>query len=97
MHEAWLSYAAIANGSGGFAPGVLPDTPLVELTDERRVLVENHGGITEFEPELIRVRVRFGTLAVHGRCLCIAKMSAKQLVITGRIDGVTLERKGAAK
>lgn len=76
---------------------VLPDTPLVELTDERRVLVENHGGITEFEPELIRVRVRFGTLAVHGRCLCIAKMSAKQLVITGRIDGVTLERKGTAK
>lgn len=71
---------------------LLPDTPLIELTDERRVLVENHGGITEFEPELIRVRVRFGTLAIHGRSLRIAKMSAKQLVVIGHIDELKLER-----
>lgn len=75
---------------------ILPGTPLVELTDQRRVLVENHGGITELEPEVIRVRVRFGHLAIRGQGLSIAKMSATQLVIQGRIDGVLLEREGGA-
>ncbi len=70
---------------------ILPGTPLVEITDRSRVLVENHGGVTELLPELIRVRVSYGSLTVRGMDLRIAKMSASQLVITGRIFDVSLE------
>ena len=47
--------------------------------------------MTELLPELIRVRVSYGSLAVRGMRLRVTKMSADQLVITGRIFGVSLE------
>lgn len=65
--------------------------PLIELCGNCRVLIEQHGGIMEYGPERIRIRVRFGCVAIQGFGLEICRMREKQLVIVGRIDQITLE------
>ena len=72
----------------------MPGLPLVELAGDRRVLVENHGGVCQYGPEQICVRVKYGIVSVRGRGLEIAKLSREQLVISGRIDCVNLNRRG---
>lgn len=73
-------------------PGeLLPGTPLMELTGSSRFLLENHRGVTEYTQERIQVRVCGGMVSVSGRCLTIAQMTAKQLIITGHIALVELQ------
>ncbi len=79
---------------GADLPGEpLPGVPLVELAGDRRVLIENHGGVTEYGTQTIRVRVRYGEVCVCGADLELARMTKEQLVVCGRIDGVTLVRR----
>ncbi len=71
----------------------LPGEPIVELYGESRVLIEHHGGITEYGNERIQVRVRYGFLCICGSGLRLCRMQGPQLVIMGRIDSVTLQRR----
>lgn len=72
----------------------IPGQSLVEIAGECRVLIENHLGVTEYSRERIGVKVKFGKLTVCGSCLDLSRMTREQLVITGRIDCVTLHRRG---
>lgn len=72
----------------------MPGLPLLELAGDRRVLIENHQGVTEYESERIRIRVRFGELCVTGSGLALARMTKEQLVICGRIESVSICRRG---
>lgn len=71
-----------------------PMQPLVELAGDRRVLIENHRGVTQYGREKICVKVKFGQVAVCGCGLELARMTKEQLVISGRIDSVSLIRRG---
>lgn len=66
--------------------------PVVELCGERRLLIENHGGVVQYGPEKICVRVRFGVICVSGVGLRLCRMQHQQLVIMGRIDAIELNR-----
>ena len=70
----------------------LPGQPLVDSYGDRRGLIEHHRGVTEYGRERIRIRGRYGWLCICGGCLELARMTAEQLVITGRIDSVSLIR-----
>ena len=72
----------------------LPGQPLVELAGDRRVLIENHGGVTEYGREKIRIQVRYGQVCICGRELELARMTRDQLVVMGKIDSVILLRRG---
>lgn len=67
--------------------------PLVELTGERRVLIENHRGVTSYGTGQICVKVSFGSVEIQGCGLELCKMTRQQLIICGRIDSVTLIRR----
>ncbi len=70
----------------------MPGQPLVEIAGTDRVLIEHHGGVTEYGCQRIRVRVRYGTVCVSGNDLQMKRMTADQLVICGKILCVSLER-----
>lgn len=70
--------------------------PLVELADDKRVLIEHHGGVSSYTCEEVMVRVRFGFIRVLGTGLRIARMSRDQLVICGSIQGVSLVKLGVS-
>ena len=76
-------------------PGeILPGQSLVELVGDSRVLVENHQGGTEYSRCRSGATVSFGRVLVCGENLELARMTQRQLVITGRVEGVTLMRRG---
>ncbi len=79
---------------GGNGDSSLHPFPLVEISDDRRVLVEQHQGVVAYGCGEICVRVRYGLIRVRGASLRLANMTAEQLVICGRIDGVELLRTG---
>jgi sporulation protein YqfC len=70
----------------------IPGLPLIELTGDARVLMENHCGVTEYGKERICVKVKFGQVCISGQELNLAKMTKNQLVICGRIQSVELFR-----
>ncbi len=71
----------------------LPGQPLLELLEDRRVLIENHRGILQYGPEIIQIKVRFGSLCVCGKQLRLCRMQENQLVIQGKIDSIQVERR----
>lgn len=72
----------------------LPGQPIVEIAGDRRVLIENHFGVKEYSRERIGVKVNYGQVTVCGCGLELTRMTREQLVISGRIDCVTLQRRG---
>ena len=76
-------------------PGeAIPGQTVVELVDDRRVLIESHNGVTEYGREKICVRVRYGRVEICGCGLELARMTKDQLVITGHIQDIVLRRRG---
>lgn len=71
----------------------LPGQPIVELGGDRRVVIENHGGVTQYSREKIGVKVKYGTLCVCGCGLELVRMNREQLIIAGRIDSLHLIRR----
>ena len=72
----------------------LPGQSIVEIAGDRRVLIEHHSGVTQYSREKICVKVKNGQVAVCGCGLELTQMTREQLVISGRIDCVTLLRRG---
>ena len=70
----------------------IPGRPLIEIIDCCRVLIENHKGVCEYSPNLIRVKVKFGIVCICGNQLELARMSKGQLVISGLIESIQLGR-----
>ena len=85
----WEKIAEQADLPGESFPG----ESVVELVEDRRILVENHKGITEYGQDRISVRLRCGILTVCGNHLELTRMTKHLLVITGAIDGVALQRR----
>ena len=70
----------------------IPGQPLVEIIDHSRVLIENHRGVCEYGSNLIRVKVKFGSVCVCGCNLELLRMTKGQLIIRGTIDAVQICR-----
>ena len=70
----------------------LPGMPILELMEDRRVLIENHSGVRAYTDSHIAVGVRYGAMHIEGEHLEIVKMTDNQLVICGSIHAIRLER-----
>lgn len=68
--------------------------PIVEIAGGERVLIENHSGVMGYSTERILVKVKYGCISVCGCGLELLRMTREQLVICGRIDAVSLHRRG---
>lgn len=65
--------------------------PLVEIAGNKRVLVEHHCGVIAYGKEEIIVQVKKGSVVISGENLLLTKMTATQLIISGKIYSVHLE------
>lgn len=68
----------------------LPGNTVVEIAGYRRVLIENHRGVTQYSPQQISVHVKYGQVCICGTGLTLSQMTCSRLVICGSIDSVTL-------
>lgn len=74
----------------------MPAQPIIEIAGEQRMLVENHRGVSAYSSERILINVEFGAVCVCGCGLRLLRMTREQLVIRGRIDTVSLQRRNGA-
>ncbi len=79
-------------GTASIVDEPYPGLPLVEIAGDSRVLIEQHCGVTEYSTEKIRVKVKFGQICVCGTNLVLTRMIKGQLIISGKIDSVHLDR-----
>lgn len=86
----WLDRLSEAADLPGENP---PGQPIVEVAGDRRVLIEHHRGVVQYGSDKICVKVKFGTVCICGCALELAHMTREQLIISGRIDSVTLCRR----
>lgn len=70
----------------------IPGQPLLELYGTRRALVEHHDGVIEYGDKRIRVKVAFGDICIDGADLELKRMTKGQLIISGSVYCVTLNR-----
>ena len=71
----------------------LPGIPVIEIAGDNRVIVERHAGIIEYGQERICIKVRYGIVSICGCGLELTRMERDQLVITGRVDCIQLQRR----
>lgn len=72
----------------------IPKQPLVELAGDRRVIIENHYGVTGYGSNEICVNVRYGHILICGDGLELVRMTKEQLVVMGTINCVKLCKGG---
>ena len=66
----------------------LPFKSLVEISDNDRILIENHKGVVLYTHEEIHIRLDKNMLCISGSDLLICYMSKERLVISGCINSV---------
>ncbi len=67
------------------------DLPKIVLVGNLQVFVENHKGILEYTPELIRIKVSLGELVIRGSDLFLRNILMHEITIEGRVYGVELK------
>ena len=73
----------------GLPDDVVLGVPRLLLMGYRELTIENHRGVHDITPELIRVHTRCGTLAVRGVRLTLRYIGRDDLAITGEIASLT--------
>lgn len=68
--------------------GVLTEAPRMELSGNRRILIEGCQGILKYDEDRIELRTASGTVRVTGRALCMDGLNQVCAVITGRVLSV---------
>lgn len=61
---------------------------LIEMVDDRWVLIEKHCGVIGYTKEIVTVKIPKGYVCVQGMNLQLGKMSREQLKIYGVIHSI---------
>ena len=67
---------------------LLCNLPRITLIGDVQMLLENYGGIIEYNDELLRLKVREGEVVVTGKDLKIKNFLSDELLIEGKIASV---------
>ena len=67
---------------------VVLGVPIVTLTGQIEVSVENYRGIIEYTEVLIRIKTKHGQIKITGKNLQIAFYTHDEMKITGRVEAV---------
>lgn len=76
----------------GLGAEVIPGKPIIEISGDCRVLIENHFCVKAYSQESILIKVKSGYVCVCGSGLELLRMTKEQIVIHGRIHSVVLKR-----
>lgn len=71
----------------------IPGKPLIEIFDNRKILIENHCGVLSYEPDKICIKTKYGNVIVCGEALNLSKMSRDILCICGTVFSVNLKER----
>ena len=67
---------------------VVYDLPKITLIGDIQFYIENHRGIIEYSPTLVRIAVSIGEVEVSGEMLAIRTITRDELYLDGRIQAI---------
>ena len=70
---------------------IVLDLPRITMLGNKQLLVENHRGIIEYTPSLVRIKLSQGELTVIGDELVMGNLQAEQILLEGAVTEVKYE------
>ncbi len=64
---------------------IVLDLPKITVIGNVQVQIENHQGIIEYLPELVRINTTRGEIVISGRELAIGNIGKDEIVVDGRV------------
>lgn len=70
---------------------IVLDLPRITMLGNQQLLVENHKGIIEYTPSVVRIKLNQGELFVQGENLTLGNLQAEQILVEGVVRGITYD------
>ena len=67
---------------------IVLDLPRITMLGNQQLLVENHKGIIEYTPSLVRIKLNQGELIVVGRNLMLGNLQMEQILVEGTVGEI---------
>ena len=64
---------------------IVLDLPRITMLGNKQLLVENHKGIIEYTPSLVRIKLNQGELLVTGKLLTLCNLQLEQILVEGTV------------
>lgn len=65
---------------------IILDLPRITMLGNKQLLVENHKGIIEYTPSLVRIKLNQGELIIVGRNLILGNLQIEQILVEGTVE-----------
>lgn len=88
MPDRMQSLRAKVAGALELPSEVALDLPRLTIIGNLQVSIDNHRGLIEYTPELVRVGMNAGQLIIHGADLTISFVRNEDLLVTGKLRSV---------
>ena len=69
---------------------IMLDLPVVTLVGDEEMLLTNHRGVLEYATDHVRISTALGVFKVVGTDLVLKEVSAEDIRVFGKINGVSL-------
>lgn len=70
---------------------IVSNEPKITIVGFNEMLIENYKGILEYEEIYIRISTHIGIININGFNLNLEQMTGDDILVTGKIDSMTLE------
>lgn len=70
---------------------IVMDLPRITMLGNKQLLVENHKGIIEYTPSLVRIKLSQGELYILGETLTLGNLQAEQILVEGVVQKVNYD------
>jgi sporulation protein YqfC len=70
---------------------IVMDLPRITMLGNKQLLVENHKGIIEYTPSLVRIKLSQGELFIYGEKLTLGNLQAEQILVEGVVQKVNYD------
>ncbi|MGI6092539.1 MAG: sporulation protein YqfC [Veillonellaceae bacterium] len=70
---------------------IVLDLPRITMLGNKQILIENHKGIIEYTPSLVRIKVSQGELIINGNNLSLSNLQIEQILVEGTVRDVVYD------
>ena len=67
---------------------IIMDFPRITMLGNQQLLVENHKGIIEYTPSVVRIKLNQGELIVAGKNLMLGNLQMEQILVEGIVEEI---------
>lgn len=71
---------------------IILDLPRITMLGNKQLLVENHKGIIEYTPAVVRINLNQGELIIRGQNMVLGNLQTEQILVEGTVEEIKYDR-----